>query len=372
MTSVLHVIDADFDETKCQDLGALQSHKSSDPVTHSVCSIDGPMTRRIAHHWGKDLMRAEHRHVPGVTWAPRLAEAARRAEARIVHAWGIRAAAACSAQLIDLPLVTTLLDPQAARNAARWLRAFPTDAVVVAGCQVARTRLVAAGIAVERAVVIREPVDFAAVNRARSKDLRRSVVGDARPVLLLAGPPSERGGQYSGLWAAAVLKQIHKDLRVIMPYDSREARRLGRLVDGMRIPALLTVPDSRLTWAELVTCADVFVLPALGDVSTGSMAVAMAAGLPVVASAVRSVAELIAHGKNGLLCKPGDSKALAGRILTAIEDAELVRKLTDVARAQVFETCSLRAYVDNYARLYQNVLAGRAPGEDICDTAMVA
>jgi glycosyltransferase involved in cell wall biosynthesis len=140
----------------------------------------------------------------------------------------------------------------------------------------------------------------------------------------------------------------------------------------MRIPALLTVPDSRLTWAELVTCADVFVLPALSDVSTGPMAVAMAAGLPVVASAVRSVAELIAHGKNGLLCKPGDAKALAGRILTAIEDAELVRKLTDVARAQVFETCSLRGYVDNYGRLYQNVLTGRAPGEDICDTAMVA
>lgn len=368
MTIALHVIDASCDETQLQILEVLRSRQMADGRRPAVCTIDGPMAQRAACYVGRDILRAERR-APLLNWAPHLSVAARRTGARIAHAWGVEAASACSARLPDLPLVLTLLHPHAARDAARWLRSFPTDATVVVGSRAARARLVGAGVAPERAVVIRGSVDFAAINQARRQDIRQSVVGDANPVLLLAGPPSQGGGQYYGIWAAAVLKQVYRDLRVVMPYDSREGRRLKRFALSTRIPNLLTIPDARLTWPQLVTCADVFVVSAVDEVCTEPIAMAMAAGVVVVGSALRSVAELITSGRNGLLCKPGEPRRLASRILAAIEDEDSRRSLTDAARSHAYEIASIQQFADNYCRLYDNVLSGRTPADGVQDTA---
>jgi glycosyltransferase involved in cell wall biosynthesis len=270
--------------------------------------------------------------------------------------------------LPDLPLVLTLLEPDTARDASRWISSFPTDAVVVTGTQAMRSRLVAAGIVPERVAVIRGPVDFKAVNQARQTNVRGQLVGGAAPVLLMPGPPSSRGGQYYGLWAAAIVGQVHPTLRVILPYESSESRRLRRFVEQIGMASLLIVPPPHLTWAELSACADVFVCPAVDEVRTEPIAMAMAAGVPVVATAVRSVAELIADHENGLLCKPRQPRRLAGCILTAIEERDLCRRLVDVGRAQAYESFSLAQFLDNYARLYDNVSLGMMPGDGVRDT----
>jgi len=307
-----------------------------------------------------------------MNWAPQLPAVAHKTGAKVLHAWGIDAAAVCASRQLDLPLVLTLLNPDATRDAAKWLRSFPTDATVVAGSQVIQSRLVSAGVAPERVVVIRGPADFGAVNRARRENIRASVVGDAHPVLLLAGPPSKSGGQFYGIWVAAVLKQVFPNLRLIMPYDSHEGRRLQRFALSTQIPNLLTVPDARLTWPQLAACADVFVVPSVDEVCIEPILTAMAAGVVVVGIAIRSVTELITDERFGLLCKPGQRRPLAGRILTALEDEELRRKVTEQAKRHVYEISSIRTFTDNYTRLYENVQAGKAPGDGVRDTAMVA
>jgi glycosyltransferase involved in cell wall biosynthesis len=123
------------------------------------------------------------------------------------------------------------------------------------------------------------------------------------------------------------------------------------------------------SWPELAACADVFIVPALGEVCTEPIATAMAAGLPVVGFAVRSVAELIGSGHNGLLAKPGDGPALAQQVLRVIEDDGLRRRLVETARAQAYEIAGVRDCVDSYARLYDNVASGRVAGDGVRDTA---
>lgn len=371
MISVLHVLDRACDETTLQVLGVLESHSAEAGVHHAVCSIDGAAARRAGRFCGERVFRAERR-LDVLNWAPRLAPLARQVHAGLLHAWGVEAAAACSTGLPDLPLILTLLNPEDARTAPKWLRAFPTDATVVTASQAARSLLLAAGSAPERAVVIRGPVDFAAINRARQADLRRSIVGDASPVLLMAGPASRGGGQYYGIWAAAIVSQIHRGLCVVMPYESEESRCLRRFADGLGMASLLRVPDSRLTWPELAASADVLLAPAVDETCAEPIATAMAAGVVVVASAVRSVTELISDHRTGLLCKPRQPRRLAARILAAVEDHDLRRKLTDAARAQAFETFSIRAFLDNYARLYDNVLRGRFPAESVRDPLVIA
>ena len=235
-----------------------------------------------------------------------------------------------------------------------------------------RSRLVTAGVSADQIVVIRGPVDFGAINRARETETRRQIVGAAAPVILLNGPSTRDGGQYTGLWAAAIVRELYPELTVLMPYESRDSGHLKRFARAIADPSFLTVPDSRLSWAELASCADVFLMPAEGEVCIEPLGTAMAAGCVVVGTAVRSIAEIIADGSNGLLCKAAEPKALAGRILTAIEDAALRRKVTDAARSQAFEIFSMRSFIDNYAGLYENIVAGKPPGDDIRDTALVA
>lgn len=370
MTRVLHVIDRSCDETLAQTLEALRARLNGENHRHTIIGIDPAAAARAAPHIHASIVLASR--PIGPFYSPQRTAIGPSAAVELIHAWGVQAAAVYSARLPDSPLLVSLFDPEIVVDAADRIRCLPKPVAVVAGSQVVRSRLVTAGVSPEQVVVIRGPVDFGAINRARAAETRREIAGEATPVILLNGPPTRDGGQFVGLWAAAIVRELYPDLTVIMPYESREGRRLLRFARAIADRGFLTVPDPRLGWAELAACADVFLMPAQGEVCIEPLGTAMAAGLGVVGTAVRSIAEMIADGGNGLLCGVAEPKALAGRILTAIEDAPLRRKCTDAARAQAFEIFSARSFVENYTRLYDNIIAGRPPGENIHDTAMVA
>ena len=81
---------------------------------------------------------------------------------------------------------------------------------------------------------------------------------------------------------------------------------------------------------------------------------AMAAGLPVVASAVGGVPEIVADGATGLLVPPDDAAALAAALEQLLADAALRRRLGAAGRERVrvrFDLAELqRAHLELYAR----------------------
>jgi glycosyltransferase involved in cell wall biosynthesis len=63
----------------------------------------------------------------------------------------------------------------------------------------------------------------------------------------------------------------------------------------------------------------------------------LAAGLPVVASRIGQVEEVVEHGINGLLCPPGDARGVADALIRLRRDSQLARGLGTAARARVIE-----------------------------------
>lgn len=383
MTKVLHVLDASGDESRFQQLAALRNRTTDAPRTSNlatprppkggaVCCIEPKVLPRVVPFFGRDVIAVPRRRLPFLHHAPGLGELSRRCGAEVIHAWGLDAATTSCAQLRGLPHLISPPGPTALPELSRRLRALPGRPAVVVDTQAFRARLMSVGIEADRIAVIRGAVDFAEINRARAAELRRAVVGDAWPVILLDGPASRVGGQFYGVWAAAVVSKVLPGLRVILPYASGESRRLMRFVRQVGMSSMLIVPDRALTWPQLAACADVFCAPAVDEVRTDGIAWAMAAGVPVVGSAVRSIAELIADHHNGLLCKPAQPRFLASKLLNAIEDQDLRRRVTDVARGQAYEVFSGRDFADNYAALYENLRLGRLPGDGLRDTAMAA
>jgi glycosyltransferase involved in cell wall biosynthesis len=115
------------------------------------------------------------------------------------------------------------------------------------------------------------------------------------------------------------------------------------------------VPDVR---PHLVD-ADVFVLSSLSEGMPVSILEAMAAGLPVVASAVPGLDEVVVDGSTGFLTPPRDAAALAARLGQLVDDPSVRSALGVAGRARAERHFSLPAWRDAHFSLYRSLLAAR-------------
>ncbi|MDH3683863.1 MAG: glycosyltransferase, partial [Acidimicrobiia bacterium] len=80
---------------------------------------------------------------------------------------------------------------------------------------------------------------------------------------------------------------------------------------------------------------DVFVLPSYAEGVPVTLMEAMGSGLPVVATQVGGVSELVEHERNGFIVKPGDPAELADRISTLVGDPRRRQRFGDAGRSRV-------------------------------------
>ena len=111
-----------------------------------------------------------------------------------------------------------------------------------------------------------------------------------------------------------------------------------------------TLPEFSTTYVEIQT-------EALGL----SAVEALAAGIPVIASAVGGLLDFVVDGRNGLLCKPNDPAALAASIRALADDDALRQSLARNARASVVDEYDERVVFARFASLIRR-LAVRRPG----------
>jgi glycosyltransferase involved in cell wall biosynthesis len=102
---------------------------------------------------------------------------------------------------------------------------------------------------------------------------------------------------------------------------------------------------------SLLADSDLFVLPSRSEAFPNAVIEAMAAGLPVVASDVGGIPEVVRDGVTGRLVPPDDARALADAVIGLMDDPGRAAGLGAAARAGV-ERYSIDRMVDAFERLY--------------------
>ncbi|MDQ2949413.1 MAG: glycosyltransferase [Acidobacteriota bacterium] len=127
-----------------------------------------------------------------------------------------------------------------------------------------------------------------------------------------------------------------------------QGRRLG-------IDSQIRFLGRRSDVAEILSAADVFVLASLWEGNPLSVMEAMASGLPVIATTVGAVPELVENGVHGWLVPPGDSPALTEAMLRMI-DPEKRRRMGGAAALRAKEKFDYRLMVQAYEALYERLI----------------
>lgn len=163
----------------------------------------------------------------------------------------------------------------------------------------------------------------------------------------------EKGYEFL-IQAIKILKDKKCDVEVRLVGDGPSRASLERLARDLGIAdrvRFLGHLDEATKIREL-HASDLCVLPSLAEGLPSSATEAMAVGVPVIATNIAAISELIEHGKTGLLVRPSDPAALAEAIITMVQDYEFRRRAADLGRNKVIsefdidkETTLLQGYL---------------------------
>ena len=112
----------------------------------------------------------------------------------------------------------------------------------------------------------------------------------------------------------------------------------------------------RMDVPEILAVTDILVHPSLEEGFCNAILEAMAAGKPVVATAVGGNPEAVADGETGILVPPKDPESLAQAVLALMKEPEKALKMGLAGRARVEREFGLQAMVERYEQVYLDLL----------------
>lgn len=206
--------------------------------------------------------------------------------------------------------------------------------------------------------VMHNGVDLARIHRHRPRAEVRRELGLAEGVQavgLVARLDHWGKGHREFFTALANLKDRYPVEGLIIGGGRREAE-MRHLAAEMGLTGRVHFLGQRDDVPDLLAALDIFVLPSHSEGVSLALLEAMAAGLPVIASRVGGLPEVVTDGDNGLLIPPKDPEALAAALARLLDNPALAQKLGENARRQVQENFSLDRLGREINEIYRELL----------------
>jgi glycosyltransferase involved in cell wall biosynthesis len=211
----------------------------------------------------------------------------------------------------------------------------------------------------EKVRVVHNGIDFDRVRVSPSgEDRIRTELGlGRRPVVLMAARlHPEKGYEHLIRAVPAVAARVPGVTVLVAGTGPLEARYRALAAERGCGDAILFL-GFRRDLPDLMAASNVLVLPSMAEAFGLVAAEALYLGVPVVASRVGGIPEIVDDGLDGLLVPPGDEDALASALVQVLTDPQLHRRLAGAGREKITSRFSFETMVREYETIYDGLPA---------------
>ncbi len=206
--------------------------------------------------------------------------------------------------------------------------------------------------------VVHNGVDLARIRQHRPREQVRQELGlapEVRALGLVARLDHWGKGHKEFFSALLTLKDRYPVEALIIGGGRREAE-MRQMAADLGLGGRVHFLGQRQDIPNLLAALDIFVLPSHSEGVSLALLEAMAAGLPVVASNVGGLPEVVTDGENGLLIPPKDPQALSQALERLMEKPDFAKVLGEKARCHMEENFSLERLGREMNEIYGEVI----------------
>jgi len=276
-----------------------------------------------------------------------------------------------AAKLLGIPSVSTLHTielPQTGtstywRHQLRWFSLRNFCARIIAVSDKTREHHIRYGkLPQNKTVTLYNGIDlnkFQNINMQSLEEKRQSLnhLTESQIICTVAVLREPKGIQYMIKALPTIIENIPNATYLVIG-DGAYKQELQSLAKECDVEEHVIFAGHRTDIPELLALSEVFVLPTLGDALPTVLIEAMAAKIPIVASEVGGVPEIVTHEKTGLLIPPADSSKLANACLQILQSETLAKELTLNAFEVVQQKFNVQSQVKQLSDIYQQLKGG--------------
>jgi len=242
----------------------------------------------------------------------------------------------------------------------RWKYRLGVDRYIAVSGAI-RDVLAADGIDPARVSIVRSGVDparFPEIDRPRAPDPELPFPRES-PIVGNIAHLAPHKGQIHLIQAAPRILAREPRVRFLIVGQGDLAPLFRQRIAQLGLEGALVLTGFRNDIGAILARLAVFVMPSIQEGLGTSIVDAMLFGIPVVASRVGGIPEIIEDGVHGILCPPADEEALAEAVVGLVRSPDRARILGERGRKRAREEFSVDRMVGGTARVYAEVLAER-------------
>jgi glycosyltransferase involved in cell wall biosynthesis len=158
------------------------------------------------------------------------------------------------------------------------------------------------------------------------------------------------------IWAADLLKCVRDDTHLLIVGDGPQRWRLEKFRDQCDIRDRVHFLGERSDAREIIAALDCLWLASSFEGQSNVVLEAMAAGVPVVATDIPGMREVVVHEETGFLLPVGDRAKFVQQTRIILEDSSVSERFSLNARQRIAEHFSLERMIDSHAELYESLV----------------
>jgi N-acetyl-alpha-D-glucosaminyl L-malate synthase BshA len=158
------------------------------------------------------------------------------------------------------------------------------------------------------------------------------------------------------VYAMKIFTKEAPDAQLVLVGDGPERHKVERLIQSLGLKDNVTLTGFRSDVANLLRCSDTVVLCSETESAPLTLLEGLSTGLPVIATRVGGIPEIIQDGINGFLVETKHPESIAEKLILLNSDIKLRLRLGDAARKTVEKKYTAEKVVCQYEQIYESII----------------